>query len=52
MGDTVFTPFYEVLKRRGVHFEFFHWVSNLGLSPDKRLVDSIEVIPQVTLKDR
>ena len=50
MGDTVFTPFYEVLKRRGVHFEFFHWVSKLGLSPDKRLVDSIEVIPQVALK--
>ena len=50
MGDTVFTPFYEVLKRRGVHFEFFNWVSHLGLSPDKRLVDSIDVIPQVTLK--
>ena len=50
MGDTVFTPFYEVLKRRGVRFEFFNWVSNLGLSPDKRLVDSIDVIPQVTLK--
>lgn len=51
MGDTVFTPFYDVLKRRGVRFEFFHWVSRLGLSPDRRFVDTIEVIPQVRLKD-
>src|SRR6266540_1147396 len=50
MGDTVFTPFYEVLKRRGVRCEFFHWVSKLGLSPDRRFVDTIEVIPQVRLK--
>ena len=33
MGDTVFTPFYEVLKKRGVRFEFFHRVTKLGLSP-------------------
>ena len=50
MGDTVFTPFYEVLKRRGVRFEFFHHISKLGLSPDRDLVDTIEVIPQVRLK--
>ena len=24
MGDVVFAPFYEVLRRRGVRFEFFH----------------------------
>jgi uncharacterized protein with NAD-binding domain and iron-sulfur cluster len=54
MGDTVFTPFYEVLKRRGVKFEFFHWVSRLGLSADPRsprLVEEIEVIEQVALRD-
>ncbi len=50
MGDTVFTPFYEVLKKRGVRFEFFHHVSKLGLSPDRSTVDTIEVIPQVRLK--
>ena len=50
MGDTVFTPFYEVLKDRGVHFEFFHWVNELRLSQDKRSVEQIDVIPQVTLK--
>ena len=33
MGDAVFAPFYEVLKRRGVRFEFFHRLENVGLSP-------------------
>ena len=32
MGDVVFAPFYEVLSRRGVRFEFFHRLTNLGLS--------------------
>ena len=50
MGDTVFVPFYEVLRRRGVRFEFFHWISGLGLSPDRRYVEEIDVIPQVQLK--
>ncbi len=50
MGDTVFVPFYEVLRRRGVRFEFFHWVSHLGLSPDRSSVEQVEVIPQVELK--
>ena len=49
MGDTIFSPFYEVLKRRGVHFKFFHWVTNLGLSKDKKFVDSIDVVEQVKL---
>ncbi len=49
MGDTVLTPFYEVLKRRGVKFEFFHAVTNLGASNDGRLIDSIQVVPQVEL---
>jgi len=49
MGDTVFTPLYEVLLRRRVRFQFFHWVSHLGLSADRRHVERIEVIPQVQL---
>lgn len=49
MGDTVFAPFYQVLKKRGVHFKFFHCVSKLGLSQDRKSVDSIDVIPQVRL---
>ena len=51
MGDTVFVPLYEVLRSRGVRFEFFHWVSRLGLSSDRRYVQEIEVIPQVGVKE-
>ncbi len=29
MGDTVFAPYYEVLRTRGVKFEFFHRVTDL-----------------------
>ncbi|MDX1415535.1 MAG: NAD(P)-binding protein [Candidatus Promineifilaceae bacterium] len=49
MGDTIFTPFYQVLRRRGVQFKFFHAVTHLGLSADKKLIDAIEVVPQVEL---
>jgi Flavin containing amine oxidoreductase len=49
MGDTVFTPLYEVLKRRGVRFEFFHAVTRLGLASDRPRIDSIDVVPQVEL---
>jgi uncharacterized protein with NAD-binding domain and iron-sulfur cluster len=34
MGDIVFAPFYEVLKRRGVNFRFFHKLTNVGISED------------------
>lgn len=33
MGDVVFSPLYQVLKHRGVRFEFFHRLRNVGLSP-------------------
>lgn len=32
MGDVVFAPFYEVLKRRGVRFEFFHRLKNIRVA--------------------
>jgi len=32
MGDVVFAPFYEVLKSRGVRFEFFHRLENVRLA--------------------
>jgi len=51
MGDTVFTPFYEVLRRRGVKFRFFDAVTNLGLSDDGRAVDRIDLVSQVELVD-
>ena len=31
MGDIVFAPLYEVLQRRGVRFEFFHRLENVGV---------------------
>jgi uncharacterized protein with NAD-binding domain and iron-sulfur cluster len=51
MGDTVFTPFYEVLKRRGVKFEFFHAATRLHLSPAQQgnYVQAIDLVPQVEL---
>jgi uncharacterized protein with NAD-binding domain and iron-sulfur cluster len=33
MGDVVFAPLYTALERRGVKFEFFHRLTNVGLSP-------------------
>jgi uncharacterized protein with NAD-binding domain and iron-sulfur cluster len=35
MGDVVFAPLYQVLKHRGVRFEFFHRLRNVGLSPQE-----------------
>src|SRR6202035_3025986 len=47
MGDTVFTPLYDVLSARGVRFEFFHWVTSLGVSGDS--ISTIEVQPQARI---
>jgi uncharacterized protein with NAD-binding domain and iron-sulfur cluster len=49
MGDTVFTPLYEVLKRRGVKFKFFHRVENLRLSEDGQYIDAIDMTLQATV---
>ncbi len=49
MGDTVFTPFYQVLLNRGVKFKFFHCVQNLGLNNDGNAIETIQVVPQVDL---
>jgi len=38
MGDIVFAPFYEVLRQRGVRFEFFHRLEALRLAPASRLL--------------
>jgi uncharacterized protein with NAD-binding domain and iron-sulfur cluster len=49
MGDVVFAPLYLVLARRGVKFEFFHEVKRLGVSPDGRRVETVELDRQVRL---
>src|SRR5215211_3381949 len=49
MGDVVFTPLYEVLRRRGVRFEFFHAATRLRPAADGEVIESLEVVPQVEL---
>jgi uncharacterized protein with NAD-binding domain and iron-sulfur cluster len=48
MGDVVFAPIYEVLKRRGVKFEFFSRVTNL--KTDGERLTAIGISRQVNLK--
>ena len=49
MGDVVFAPFYEALRRRGATFKFFHRLRNVkladpgGLAPgEKQDVEALE----------
>ena len=50
MGDAVFAPLYLVLKKRGVHFAFFHRLTALRLDGAKTTIEHIELSRQVTLK--
>jgi uncharacterized protein with NAD-binding domain and iron-sulfur cluster len=43
MGDAIFAPLYEALRARGVRFEFFCEVTDVGVSPDGALVDRIAI---------
>jgi uncharacterized protein with NAD-binding domain and iron-sulfur cluster len=49
MGDVVFAPLYEALRRRGVDFEFFHRVDRLHLSADRTAIEAITVGRQARL---
>lgn len=49
MGDTIFSPLYEVLIKRGVKFKFFHKVNELLLSADRKSVDKIIIGKQVNI---
>ena len=51
MGDTIFTPFYELLKSKGVKFEFFHKVTNLSYDSNGKEITGIEMQKQVDLAD-
>ncbi|GAA4416146.1 NAD(P)-binding protein [Nibrella viscosa] len=50
MGDTIFSPYYTVLKKLGVRFEFFHKVKALTLSADKGSVSEIILERQAIVK--
>lgn len=47
MGDVLFAPMYQALVARGVDFEFFTRVDSLGLDPERRIVDQVEIGRQV-----
>lgn len=58
MGDIVFAPFYEVLRRRGVRFKFFHRLENVklagaeSLAPgDRPYVEALEFDIQSLVND-
>jgi uncharacterized protein with NAD-binding domain and iron-sulfur cluster len=57
MGDVVFAPFYEVLKRRGVAFRFFHRLRKVGLSKvspheagERRFVETLQFDLQAAVR--
>jgi uncharacterized protein with NAD-binding domain and iron-sulfur cluster len=49
MGDVVFAPLYQALRRRGVRFRFFHRLDNLHLAPDGRSVSAVSLGRQANL---
>jgi uncharacterized protein with NAD-binding domain and iron-sulfur cluster len=51
MGDVIFAPIYEVLKNRGVKFEYFHKVEELLPNQTNNQIETIVMTEQVTLKD-
>lgn len=51
MGDTIFTPLYEVLKKRGVRFKFFQRVEELVPGSGNGEIASIRITEQVALRD-
>jgi uncharacterized protein with NAD-binding domain and iron-sulfur cluster len=50
MGETIFSPIYLALSLRGVKFNFFHKVTNLGVSADGKHIDTIAIDVQATPK--
>lgn len=50
MGDVVFAPLYQVLKKRGVRFEFFYKVESLHVSETGASIQRIRVNRQARVK--
>lgn len=50
MGDVVFAPFYEVLEKRGVKFEFFHRLEDVTLNRAQDMVTGLEFNVQAKIK--
>jgi uncharacterized protein with NAD-binding domain and iron-sulfur cluster len=49
MGDTIFGPLYEVLKKRGVKFKFFHRLRDVVPSSDGGQIDALRIGVQATV---
>jgi uncharacterized protein with NAD-binding domain and iron-sulfur cluster len=49
MGDVIFAPLYLVLAQRGVRFEFFQRVVNLGLAHDGKSIARIDLEQQAEI---
>lgn len=49
-GETVIAPFYEVLVRRGVTFEFFSKVESVNLDAAGTAIASIDIAVQATVR--
>jgi uncharacterized protein with NAD-binding domain and iron-sulfur cluster len=50
MGDVVFAPLYEALRRRGVRFELLHRLDALHIDPDGQRVEAVSMARQVALR--
>ncbi|WP_373634996.1 NAD(P)-binding protein [Yoonia sp. SS1-5] len=46
MGDTIFGPYYQILKHRGVKFKYFNAATHLGLDETKTYIDRIDMVEQ------
>ena len=51
MGDTIFAPYYQMLKHRGVKFKFFNAATHLALDKTKTYIDRIDMVAQAKVKD-
>ena len=53
MGDVVFAPLYEALRRRGVTFKFFHRTTKLSLAVEagRSVIDTIAMDEQARTKN-
>lgn len=50
-GEVVFAPLYEVLRERGVKFEFFHEVTQIELTSDHEEVGKVRMVRQARVKN-
>ncbi|MCT4331750.1 NAD(P)-binding protein [Paracoccus sp. YLB-12] len=49
MGDTIFAPYYQVLRHRGVRFRFFNAATRLVLNHDRSAIDAVEMVRQASV---